>query len=322
MSIIAQELGNFPVFLAAWLTFFAAAIFTYAIQLRVRGATLSLRGFADHIFPFEHWKGGSTHMDAKIFVIRKLTDRLLRGVGLACLLLVATRLGAMLTGEFAHHVAHKPTVVAVVLCSVAMFVVSEFADWLTHMLQHKIPALWELHKVHHSALFLNPLTAQRGHPLAYVFERAVNGIFTGVPAGIFAFVYELSVPEILFLALCAMNLGLVVTLDGLKHSHFPVDFGVFDKLLVSPHMHQVHHSSLEHHWDRNYGVNLSIFDWMFGTAYQPRRGERIVYGISGMTPEDHAPYNTLYGSYVTPVVRMGQSAALARAKAPEYKRII
>ncbi|SLJ87614.1 sterol desaturase family protein [Novosphingobium mathurense] len=95
-----------------------------------------------------------------------------------------------------------------------------------------------------------------------------------------------------------------VTLDPLRHSHFPIGLGPFDRIFISPHMHQVHHSKLVHHWDRNLATNLALLDWIFGTAYRPGKGEMLVYGIGAEA--DDRQFTSLKGILVDPVVNMGR----------------
>ena len=51
------------------------------------------------------------------------------------------------------------------LFSVAMFVADDFTKYLMHRWMHRWPALWSIHKVHHSAETLTPITVYRVHPL-------------------------------------------------------------------------------------------------------------------------------------------------------------
>ena len=168
-------------------------------------------------------------------------------------------------------------------------------------MQHFVPALWEIHKVHHSATFLNPLTARRGHPLGFVFDGTASAVLVGIPAGLFHVFLNFSLIDILFLYTCASKLGTVVTLDALKHSQFPIRFGRLERIFISPYMHQIHHSTKVEHLDKNFGVNLSVWDWIFGTAVSPDKYEKIVYGFGSETEED---YERLWGVYAGPFLKI------------------
>jgi sterol desaturase/sphingolipid hydroxylase (fatty acid hydroxylase superfamily) len=194
-------------------------------------------------------------------------------------------------------------------CTIFMFLVEECAEYTYHLAEHKFPVLWEFHKVHHSAHQLNPLTAKRIHPVSTFLASTTRGIMTGVAAGGLVVIFDISAAEALALSLVASKIFIIATLDPLKHSHFCISLGIFDRILVSPHMHQIHHSKKKAHWDKNFGTTISLFDWIFGTAYKPSRDERPIYGISGHSDEQMRSYNTFYGAYVRPFIR---SARIAR----------
>ena len=49
--------------------------------------------------------------------------------------------------------------------TVTLFLAYELGYWLNHYVPHRVPFLWEFHKVHHSATVLTPLTNFRVHPV-------------------------------------------------------------------------------------------------------------------------------------------------------------
>ena len=54
-------------------------------------------------------------------------------------------------------------------CFVALAVLGiDAVDWLTHLANHRLTALWRLHAVHHSQEELSILTTYRAHPLVHV----------------------------------------------------------------------------------------------------------------------------------------------------------
>jgi sterol desaturase/sphingolipid hydroxylase (fatty acid hydroxylase superfamily) len=60
-------------------------------------------------------------------------------------------------------------------------------------------------------------------------------------------------------------------------------------------MHHVHHSYLQHHWDKNFAAVTSIWDRLFGTLYVPVRDEYTPWGIGPETQSKYRSYwqNTL-----------------------------
>ncbi len=112
----------------------------------------------------------------------------------------------------------------------------------------------------------------------------------------------------------ANGLSAILVLDSLRHSHLPVSFGRFDAVLMSPHMHQLHHSSKIAHWDKNFGHRFSVWDWWFGTMLVPIKGESFPWGLGKSEQEE---YNTMFGAYILPFVKM---AKLVGGKPlPDYK---
>jgi hypothetical protein len=97
---------------------------------------------------------------------------------------------------------------------------------------------------------------------------------------------------------------------NLRHSHVWLSFGpVVEHVLNSPAQHQIHHSDAPRHFNKNYGVNLSLWDWMFGTLYVTQsKPESIRFG----TGEADERYLTLYSLIVMPFVET--AAKLRQAK--------
>ena len=189
--------------------------------------------------------------------------------------------------------------VAVAL-TVTLYLVNDFMRWWLHYLQHKVPLLWEFHKIHHSAEHLNFATAERFHPLDTVFfsvgsisaAAIVNGTFIGL-FGNQLTVYQLGGANIIFF-------GTNLIGGVLRHSPAWVSFGPkIEKWLISPAMHQIHHSSDPKHWDKNMGGGLAIWDRMGGTLYVPEGREELQFGIG----EESEDYRTLYGVYVEPLIK-------------------
>ena len=72
----------------------------------------------------------------------------------------------------------------------------------------------------------------------------------------------------------------------LRHSPFWISFGPnVERWLISPAMHQIHHSEKLAHFDRNLGGSLAIWDRMFGTLYIPKAGEVESFGIGAETTD-------------------------------------
>jgi sterol desaturase/sphingolipid hydroxylase (fatty acid hydroxylase superfamily) len=137
---------------------------------------------------------------------------------------------------------------------IVAFILLDFAVWLQHVLMHKIPFLWRMHKVHHADRDLDVTTALRFHP----FELIVSTLYKS------AWVAVLGVPLLAALAFEAwLNANAVFNHGNIK---LP---GWLDRmarpLLVTPNMHLVHHSTAMDEQQSNYGFALTIWDWLFGS---------------------------------------------------------
>lgn len=144
----------------------------------------------------------------------------------------------------------------------ATFVIRSLAGYLFHVLMHKVPLFWRLHRVHHSDTHLDVSTTIRSHPVEVVFL-----FLTMVPLAIvFGFnVWALVVYEVvdgIVALLSHTNIRLPERLDCRLRW-----------LLVTPNMHCLHHSSYQPETDSNYSGVLSIWDRLFGTySVAPRAG--------------------------------------------------
>jgi sterol desaturase/sphingolipid hydroxylase (fatty acid hydroxylase superfamily) len=140
-------------------------------------------------------------------------------------------------------------------------IVLDFAIWLQHLLAHRIPLLWRLHQMHHADPDIDVTTAIRFHPIEIAFSM----------------LYKIGAPPVAVLAFEAILNGCAL----FNHANVSLPSRIEAMLrlvVVTPHMHRVHHSTvpLEHH--SNFGFNLSVWDRLFGTFTAEPAG-----GHEGMT---------------------------------------
>ena len=144
------------------------------------------------------------------------------------------------------------------------FTILDFAVWLQHVAMHKIPFLWRLHAVHHSDRDLDATTALRFHP----FELIVSTLYKS------AWVALLGVP-----VLVALAFELWLNANALfNHSNIKLPAHAdrwLRRLLVTPDMHLVHHSTVADDQRHNYGFALTIWDRIFGT-YAAHQSEQPI----------------------------------------------
>ncbi|MCI5078165.1 sterol desaturase family protein [Oricola sp.] len=148
------------------------------------------------------------------------------------------------------------------VAGVLAFVILDFAVWLEHVASHKFPILWRFHRMHHADNGFDVTTALRFHPVEIVLSMVWKA----------AIVVALGAPVIAVLVF-------EIVLNGsamFNHSNIalpqPVD-RVLRRLIVTPDMHRVHHSSTPRETDSNYGFNFAFWDRLFGTyVAQPKLG--------------------------------------------------
>ena len=155
-----------------------------------------------------------------------------------------------------------------------LFVVADFIQWNVHRLLHRVPWLWEFHKVHHSVKEMGFAAHLRFHWMETIVYRAIQFI----PLSMIG--YGL---DDLFI------MHIVATLIGhLNHSNINLGWGPLKYVFNSPRMHIWHHARTlpSGRYGVNYGLSLSVWDFLFGTAWWPKEGRDIELGF----PDDeHFP---------------------------------
>lgn len=173
------------------------------------------------------------------------------------------------------------------MLTLTLFLVDDFLRFYLHLLFHRVPLLWEFHKVHHSAEVLNFATAERIHPFELIAANTVIALVIGAVNGIFIALFG---DTLTVTTVAGANIFLFVfNICGgvLRHSPYWVSFGpVVEKWVISPAMHQIHHSEDQRHYDRNMGGTLAMWDRMFGTLYMTgKEREPITYGLGEETKQ-------------------------------------
>ena len=192
-----------------------------------------------------------------------------------------------------------PAYVTRSVITVMLFLAYELGYWFNHWLSHKVPLLWEFHKVHHTAEVLTPLTNFRVHPVyTWVFAN-ILALSTGTANGVGNYMFGETAYQY---ALSDTNIILVLFIHAyvhLQHSHMWISFrGALGRIFISPAHHQVHHSADPKHFNKNFGSCLALWDWMFGTLYVPAaEREALRFGFA-----DHPDAHTVKGELVTPLV--------------------
>lgn len=208
----------------------------------------------------------------------------------------------LLTGTLgATPVTGMPEFCAAVIVTIAIFVAFEFAYWFDHYLSHSLPILWEFHKVHHQAEVLTPITNLRVHPVDSIVYYNLIALCTGVTHGLFAWLLGKQPPQLTLYDNNVLVLVFSFVLTQLHHSHVWIAFtGWLGRVIMSPAHHQIHHSTNPIHYDRNFGGNLALFDWLFGTLHIPaKQREHLTFGAD---PDGFDPHSVT-GGLIAPFMR-------------------
>jgi sterol desaturase/sphingolipid hydroxylase (fatty acid hydroxylase superfamily) len=146
------------------------------------------------------------------------------------------------------------------LLGVAAYLLAmDCAEYAFHRAQHRIPALWAMHSLHHSDPAMNVSTTLRHF-------WAENLIKAGSVYLVVALVLRVNPMVSGLYTLIAMS-------NFFFHMNLRVGFGRFSFIFNSPQYHRIHHSLELAHRDRNFAAILPIFDVMFGGYYRPHPGE-------------------------------------------------
>lgn len=153
---------------------------------------------------------------------------------------------------------------------VTLFIVRDFVQWNTHRLLHRVPFLWQFHKVHHSVEQMGFAAHLRYHWMETVVYRTLEYL----PLAMIGFgIDDFFVVHIFTLAVGHFN-----------HSNLRVPLGPLKYVFNNPQMHIWHHVKAlpeGHAHGINFGLTLSLWDYLFGTACIPSDGRDIELGFPG-----------------------------------------
>jgi len=266
--------------------------------------------FLTWLFPREIYAHNSAKQDYFIFYVNGLIY-----YGIAAQFLMTERPFAVLArrglvslfGPLDHPVLTG--VAAVAAFTVATALLYDLGVYLMHLMTHKIPALWAFHKVHHSAEVLTPLTLLRMHPVDLFLNLVLVSLLTGAGLGLFSYLAAREVTDIRVLEINVLLFAFYFAGYNLRHSHIWLHYPPWlAKILISPAQHQIHHSTAPRHFDKNFGLMFSFWDRLFGSVYDPKEKEEIVFGISR---KERNPYSSMKALYVQPFTEIRD---LARAR--------
>lgn len=163
---------------------------------------------------------------------------------------------------------------------VLTFLALDLAVWFQHLVSHKVPVFWRIHRVHHADSDVDATTALRFHPIEILLSFLWKGLVIVALGGPW---------EAVLIFEIVLNASAVF-----GHANMKIPAGLdraLRLLVVTPDMHRIHHSVLRHETDSNYGFYLSVWDRLFGTYVEaPEKGhEAMEIGLGPtLTPRAHS----------------------------------
>lgn len=177
-----------------------------------------------------------------------------------------------------------------------LFVLDDFAKFYLHRLMHRIPILWQFHKVHHTAQTMTPLTVYRTHPVEGILFALRAVLVQGFCLAVFFFCFGDAVDLLTLMGANAFLFIFNVLGANLRHSHIHIHYPkCLEYWLLSPAQHHIHHSLAKSHWNKNYGVVLACWDRWWGSHYYAEPQHVFRYGVIGETE------HTLKQAYLAPL---------------------
>jgi sterol desaturase/sphingolipid hydroxylase (fatty acid hydroxylase superfamily) len=152
-----------------------------------------------------------------------------------------------------------------------LFIVKDFTEWWIHRLLHRVPFLWEFHKVHHSVEQMGFAAHLRYHWM----ETVVYKSFVYIVLALFGF----GIDDFFFVYMFSIAIG------HWNHANFRIKIGPLGYILNNPNMHMWHHAYTipeDKKYGVNFGITLSVWDYIFGTDYIPSSGRDIRLGFPGV----------------------------------------
>ena len=292
-SIFSDFLNPKKRVFAGYLFLSVAIAFLWMIFIRRK----KLANTISAIFDRKVFFSNSAKADYKIFVINRLFSMLISPL-LITQLAIATAIFFWLHGQDLvpqGYFRDTSKVIVLAVFSVTMFTVDDFTKYLVHRWMHRFPLLWAIHKVHHSAETLTPVTVDRVHPLEGILYGLRSTVAQGVVLPLFIFLFGNTVDLYTIVGVNVLVFVFHVTGSNLRHSHINISYWPWlEHVLISPAQHQLHHSVAEEHFDKNFGAALAIWDWMFGSLHVSHVDQELEFGLDASENSSEDNLKTLY----------------------------
>lgn len=266
---------------------------------------ISLKSFINFVFPKSVYTHHSAKHDYALLITNKLIKSALFPFVLFSMAPIAIAVSSLLETSFGYiEPVTSAKLIIITVFTTLLFIADDFTRFLLHYLLHKVPFLWEFHKVHHSAKVLTPFTIYRSHPienLLYAFRMTMT---QGLVVGICYYFFSATLKMYDILGANALVFIFNVMGSNLRHSHIWLSWGDrIENYFISPAQHQIHHSDNPKHFDANFGSAIALWDKIFSCHIKASEVDNINYGIS----VNHDGHQNLRQIYFEPFKKSWQS---------------
>ncbi len=150
------------------------------------------------------------------------------------------------------------------------FVILDFVQWFTHILLHKYEFLWRFHEVHHSVKEMGFAAHLRYHWMENILYKPLKTFGVMILGG-----FE---PEQAYIVHF-----IAIAIGHFNHANIRITWGPLKYILNNPVMHLYHHAYdlPEGKYGVNFGISLSLWDYIFKTNYIPETEGKIRLGYPG-----------------------------------------
>ena len=266
---------------------------------------MSLKQAFLKVFDAKIFFSRSSKIDAKVYMINRVFTFFVSPLLITQLVVATFIFNQLLTVEWLTPAATTSLHASVIVFSftLCVFLLDDFTKYIVHRWMHRFPILWALHKVHHTAEQLTPMTIFRTHPIEGIVFSLRSAFTQGVLISTFFYFFGSSVSLMTVLGANIIVFAFNVCGSNLRHSHIGIRYWQWlEYILISPAQHQLHHSVAEEHFDKNFGATLALWDWIFGSLHHSVDTDSLVLGVKDQY-EDR--YQSLFGVYLLPILEMG-----------------
>jgi len=174
---------------------------------------------------------------------------------------------------------------------VIIFILRDFMQWVIHRMYHHVGWMWEFHKIHHSTREMGFGALLRYHWMENILYRTLEYI----PLAMIGF----GITDFFIVHMFTLVIG------QLGHANLNIPLGPFKYVINGPQMHLWHHARKlpdSHPYGFNFGISLSLWDYIFRTNYWPSDDENLPIGLPDKEqyPEDFIgqttePFKRIFG---------------------------